>query len=189
MFGFEILYSWVLHTYVYFELGLLFGFTLPCGLIVLFCHIYVFIVASRHAKAIKRENSVNDRMRTSVSCKPTSSSEAHLKQAAEIPTAKTSSTMTYLTIPQFHANGNRRKQPSGKNEKRVRLAVKLTFEVGCQNPFWNHQTVEERCLTSDFSTFVVLQSFDTVLLTCICSLFEIVMFFNIEMAKFEFSWN
>ena len=58
-----------------------------------------------------------------------------MKQAAEIPTAKTSSTMTYLTIPQFHANGNRRKQPSGKNEKRVRLAVKLTFEVGCQNPF------------------------------------------------------
>ena len=41
----------------------------------MFCHLYVYIVASRHAKAIKRDNSVNDRMRTSVSYKMTTTSE------------------------------------------------------------------------------------------------------------------
>lgn len=51
-------------------------FTLPCGLTVAFCHFYVYTVASRHAKAMKRDDSVNDRMRNSASYKLTTTSEA-----------------------------------------------------------------------------------------------------------------
>ena len=47
------------------QMGMLAFFTLPCGLLVGFCHLYVYNVAKRHAKAIRREDSVRDRMMTS----------------------------------------------------------------------------------------------------------------------------
>ena len=53
------------------------SFTLPCGLIVALCHFYVYTVASKHAKAMKRDDSVNDRMqRNSASYKLATTSEA-----------------------------------------------------------------------------------------------------------------
>lgn len=59
------------------QISLLVFFTLPCGLTVSFCHMYVYSVASRHAKAIKREGSVRDRM-ASASYKLTTTSEANI---------------------------------------------------------------------------------------------------------------
>ena len=50
-------------------------FTLPCGLLVAFCHLYVYSVASKHAKAMRRDDSVHDRMRNSASYKLTTTSE------------------------------------------------------------------------------------------------------------------
>ena len=52
------------------------SFTLPCGLTVTLCHFYVYTVASKHAKAMKRDDSVNDRMRNSASYKLATTSEA-----------------------------------------------------------------------------------------------------------------
>jgi hypothetical protein len=46
------------------QISLMVFLTLPCGLLVSVCHMYVYSVASRHAKAIRREGSVRDRMRT-----------------------------------------------------------------------------------------------------------------------------
>ena len=76
------------------QIGLLIFFTLPCGLIVTFCHVYVYTVANRHANAIKRDNSVRERMMTSASYKLTTTSEAvvfGMEAAAR--------TNNYLTIP------------------------------------------------------------------------------------------
>ena len=50
-------------------------FTLPCGLLVALCHLYVFSVATKHAKAMRRDDSVHDRMRHSASYKLTTTSE------------------------------------------------------------------------------------------------------------------
>lgn len=88
------------------------------------CHLYVYIVASRHAKAIKRDNSVNDRMRTSVSYKMTTTSEEMARKfklqrkstdntnAADGSNGEKSpkmneNTTTFLTIPQPKKNSLR----------------------------------------------------------------------------------
>ena len=76
---------------------------MPCGLMVTFCHIYVYIVATRHARAIKKEPSVNDRMRPSATYKITTTSEDAVLKVEVIPNVKT----TYLTIPQFQTGRGR----------------------------------------------------------------------------------
>ena len=82
-------------------------FTLPCGLIVTFCHIYVYSVANRHAKAIKRDghHGVRDRMKMSEAAHymmPQNTSEAVVTVGTEA--AKPGN---YLTIPiPLGINGN-----------------------------------------------------------------------------------
>ena len=72
-------------------------FTLPCCLVVTFCHIYVYSVANRHAKAIKRDDAgVRDRMRMSEAAHykmPTNASEAAVTIGPEAVKGN------YLTIP------------------------------------------------------------------------------------------
>ena len=75
------------------QLGLLVFFTLPCGLLVIFCHIYVYNVANRHAKAIRRDDSVRDRMMSSPNYRLTVSSEAGVMIGMEAAVSN------YLTIP------------------------------------------------------------------------------------------
>ena len=73
-------------------------FTLPCGLVVTFCHIYVYSVANRHAKAIKRDDGARDRMKMSASYKmaTTTATEAAAVIGVE---AATSGNGNYLSIP------------------------------------------------------------------------------------------
>ena len=86
------------------------------------CHLYVYIVASRHAKAIKRDNSVNDRMKTSVSYKMTTTSEEMARKfklqrkstdnnaataGLNCESPKMNRNTTFLTIPQPNKNSIR----------------------------------------------------------------------------------
>ena len=79
------------------QVHLMFFFTLPCCLVVTFCHIYVYSVANRHAKAIKRDDAgVRDRMRMSEAAHykmPTNASEAAVTIGPEAVKGN------YLTIP------------------------------------------------------------------------------------------
>lgn len=56
------------------HMAILVFFTVPCGLFVTLCHIYVYMVANRHANAIKRDSYVRERMMTSASYKMTTTS-------------------------------------------------------------------------------------------------------------------
>lgn len=88
------------------HMAILVFFTVPCGLFVTLCHIYVYMVANRHANAIKRDSYVRERMMTSASYKMTTTSIEHPTAAASTapnvligmePIVNKNS--NYLTIP------------------------------------------------------------------------------------------
>ena len=71
-------------------------FTLPCGLVVTFCHIYVYSVANRHAKAIKRDDGARDRMKMSASYKMATTTAT---EAAAVIGMEATGNGNYLSIP------------------------------------------------------------------------------------------
>lgn len=98
------------------QMALMVFFTLPCGLCVTLCHIYVFIVANRHKNAIKRDNIVRDRMMNSASFKLTTTSEAvvlNMEQPRE------NTRLGFVTFHRFFKD-------SLKNQKGVKRGQKLT---------------------------------------------------------------
>ncbi len=83
------------------QISLLLFFTLPCGLGVSVCHAYVYSVASRHAKAIKRDGSVRERM----------SSTAYKLTAVVINNCETEKhSGNHLTIPKVASAQPRNQQ-------------------------------------------------------------------------------